>query len=132
VATRRFLTQLIVFFGASAAMLAVLGLYGIVASGVAQRTREIGVRVALGATRRTVLRLVLGNGFKLGALGIVAGLGAALVAADILRSFLFGVSTSDPLTYAATAGVLMAAALLACWLPARRALRVDPVDALRQ
>ena len=132
VATRRFLTQLVVFFGASAAVLAVLGLYGIVASGVAQRTREIGVRVALGATLRSVLRLVLRNGLKLGAVGIATGLGMAVLAADVLRSFLFGVSTRDPLTYAATAGLLMVAALLACWLPARRALRVDPVDALRQ
>ena len=131
VATRRFLQQLVVFFGISAATLAVLGLYGVVAAGVTQRTREIGVRLALGATRAAVLRLVLWNGVRLGAGGVAVGLAAALGAANLLEGFLFGITPRDPATYAGAAAVLLIFALLACWLPGRRALRVDPALSLR-
>jgi predicted permease len=132
IAARRFLLQLVAFFGVSAAVLAVLGLYGVVAAGVAQRTREIGVRVALGATRTSVLRMVLSAGLRLGVIGIVIGLLGAVVAGHLLRTYLFGVSAGDPLTYAAAALLLLVSSLTACWIPARRALRVDPVVALRQ
>ncbi len=131
-ATRRFLLQLVAFFGISAAALAVLGLYGVVASLVTQRTREIGIRVAIGATSGNVLSLVLWTGLRLAGAGIAAGIGVALVAANLLRSFLYAVGPHDPLTFAFAAVMLIAAALLACWIPAVRALRVDPVVALRQ
>jgi putative ABC transport system permease protein len=131
IATRRFLLLLVGFFGISAAILAVLGLYGVVTAGVSQRTREIGVRLALGATRASVLALVLRDGVRLGAAGIAVGLAGALAAANLLESFLFGITPRDPATYAVAAGVLMASALLACWLPGRRALRVDPAISLR-
>jgi putative ABC transport system permease protein len=130
-ATRRFLLQLVAFFGISAAALAVLGLYGVVAGGVAQRTREIGVRVALGATRTSVLGLVMQGGFRLAGFGIVLGLVVALVTSTLLERFLFGITARDPLSFAAAAALLAAATALACWIPGRRALRVDPVDALR-
>lgn len=132
IAPRRFLLQLVAFFGLSAAALAVLGLYGVVASTVATRTREIGVRVALGATSRGVLALVLRDGLRLAAAGIVLGLLAALIVSQLLRSLLFGVSASDPLTFGAAGILLLAAALLACGVPAARALRVDPAVALRE
>lgn len=130
-ATRRFLLQLIAFFGVSAAALAVLGLYGVVSSRVSQRTREIGVRIALGATRRGVLGLVMTGGFRLAGLGIALGLVMALAASRLLERFLFGISARDPVSFAGAGLVLIAATALACWIPGRRALRVDPVDALR-
>ena len=130
-ATRRFLLQLITFFGVSAAALAVLGLYGVVSSSVAQRTREIGVRVALGATRGGVLGLVTRGGFRLAGFGIALGLLAALGSSRLLERFLFGISARDPLSFAGAALLLAAATAVACWIPGRRALRVDPVDALR-
>jgi predicted permease len=132
VAPRRVLLQLVAFFGFSAAALAVLGLYGVVASAVATRTREIGVRVALGASSRGVLTLVLGNGLRLAAAGIVLGMVGAFVAGRLMRSFLFGVGAADPLTFGAAGALLLTAALLACAIPAARALRVDPADALRE
>jgi putative ABC transport system permease protein len=131
VATRRFLLQLVLFFGISAAVLAVLGLYGVVSAGVSQRTREIGVRLALGATPAAVLKLVLWDGVRLGAAGIAIGLAGALAAANLLESYLFGITPRDPATYAGAAAVLMASAMLACWFPGRRALRVDPAMSLR-
>jgi putative ABC transport system permease protein len=132
VAARRFLLQIVTFFGVSAAALAVVGLYAVVAAGVARRTREIGLRIALGATRTGVLRLVVLNGMRLGAAGVVLGLLAATLAGNLVRSYLFGVTAGDPLTYAAAALLLLVSSLTACWIPARRALHVDPVVALRQ
>ncbi|HVH56490.1 MAG TPA: ABC transporter permease [Vicinamibacterales bacterium] len=132
IATRRFLLQLVAFFGISAAALALLGLYAVVTASVAQRTREIGVRVVLGAAHGRILGLVLWSGLRLAAVGILLGLSLALVAANAMRSFLFEISARDPLTFGATAVVLCAAALIACWIPAARALRVDPANALRQ
>jgi len=102
-----------------------------VAFGVAQRTREIGVRVALGATRGSVVRLVLRQGMKLTAIGLVVGLALAAAAAQALRSQLMGVAPTDLASFAGTAVLLLAVALIACALPALRAARLDPVRALR-
>ena len=132
VATRLFVVQLVGFFGLSAAALAVLGLYGVVTSSVAQRTREIGVRVALGATSTRVLRLVLWTGLRLGGLGIAVGLALAGAATNLMRSFLVGITAHDAVAFGAAASLLFAAMLLACLVPSARALRVDPVSALRE
>jgi macrolide transport system ATP-binding/permease protein len=118
-------------FGALALLLAVVGLYSVVAFGVAQRTREIGVRVALGASRGSVVRLVLRQGLKLTAIGLVIGLAFAAAAAQALRSQLMGVAPTDLASFAGTAILLLAVALIACALPALRAARLDPVRALR-
>jgi putative ABC transport system permease protein len=118
-------------FGVVALLIAGMGLYGLMAFVVAQRTREIGVRVALGAGRRDVLRLVIGQGAGLIALGLALGLAAALALSRVLRGMLFGVAPDDPITYAVAALLLAAIALAATYLPARRALRVDPQVALR-
>ena len=130
-AIRLFLSQLVVFFGLSVAALSLLGLYGVVAATVAQRTREIGVRVALGAPRAGVLRLVLWAGVRAGLIGMLVGLGAAAAGAQVLRGVLYGVAPRDPATFAVVAALLLVAALAACWVPARRALQLDPVHALR-
>jgi putative ABC transport system permease protein len=102
-----------------------------IAYAVAQRTREIAIRMTLGATRRQVLGMVLRWGIVLVGTGIAAGLAGAFAVGGLLKRFLFGVGSSDPLTLAAVAAVLAAVALLACYVPARRATRVDPMEALR-
>src|SRR5262249_53734424 len=113
-------------FGLLAFILASIGLYSVMAYSVAQRTREIGIRMALGAPARDVIRLVVGQGMKLALIGIVIGLGIAWGLTRWMKSLLFGVSATDPLTYALIAILLTAVTLLACWIPARRAARVDP------
>jgi predicted permease len=118
-------------FAAIALVLAAVGVYGVISYAVSQRSQEIGVRVALGAQRGDVLRLIVGNGAALGGAGIVIGLGGSLVVTRFLRSMLFGVSPFDPLSFVGVAVVLGSVALLASYIPARRAARVDPVDALR-
>jgi putative ABC transport system permease protein len=118
-------------FGAVALLLAVSGLFGVIAYSVSRRTREFGIRMALGATRRTVLRIVLQQGLKLAGLGIGIGLVAALAATRLLRSLLYGISPMDPATFVAVPILLTAVSLLACLLPSLRAARVDPVEALR-
>ncbi len=123
--------SLVAGFAFSAFLLSAVGLYGVVSYSVSQRTREIGVRTALGADRNSVYRLVLKEGAGLTALGIVAGLICALAATRLMRGLLFGVESWDLPTLAGVAGVLSLAALLACYLPARRAAAVNPVDALR-
>ncbi|MFL6333873.1 MAG: ABC transporter permease [Pyrinomonadaceae bacterium] len=130
-AGRRFMLTLMACFAGLAVMLTALGLYGVISYTVAQRTHEIGVRVALGAQGRDVLRLVLGQGMKLIVVGLGLGLAGAYAATRLMAGLLYGVSTTDPLTYAAVALLLAAIALLACYLPARRATRVDPLEALR-
>ena len=111
--------------------LAALGLYGVIAYSVVQRTQEIGIRMALGAQRGDVLQLILRGGLKLVALGVVLGLAGALALTRVLQSQLFGVSAHDPLAFVANAALLLAVAALACLLPALRATRVDPLTALR-
>jgi len=130
-APRRFPLQLLGVFAALALVLSALGIYGVTAYGVTQRTREIGVRIAIGAQRRDVLRMVMWGALKLAAAGVALGLCGAMAGARLLSSQLYGVGSRDPLTYAAISGLLTAVALVASWLPARRATRVDPVIALR-
>jgi putative ABC transport system permease protein len=130
-APQRFVMRLLGGFACVAVLLAALGLYGVIAYGVAQRTREVAVRVALGARNSDVLRLVLSSGLRLVGFGVVVGLAAALVAAPYLGALVYGVSPVDPLTFASAAALLTAVALVAHWLPMRRALRIDPAIALR-
>jgi predicted permease len=127
----RMMAFLSVCFGFLAALLAAIGLYGVLAYWVVQRNHEIGIRVALGATPRNIRELVLGQGMKLTLIGMGIGLIAALALTRLMKSLLFGVSATDPITFVIIALLLAAVALLACWLPARRATRIDPMIALR-
>jgi ABC-type antimicrobial peptide transport system permease subunit len=122
---------LLALFAGTALVLAVMGIYGVMSFAVAQRTREIGVRIALGASRRNVLTLVVREGVTLAALGIALGMTGAFALSRVLTSLLYGVSTTDPVTYGVVIGLLAIAALVASWLPARRAARVQPTEALR-
>jgi predicted permease len=128
---RRLLFGLLSLFAAIALALAAIGLYGIIAFSVERRTHELGIRSALGASRRQLSLLVLSGGVRLTAAGIVLGLLAAYFFTRFVASFLFGVTATDPLTLVGTTLILLAITLLACWLPARRAGRVDPIVALR-
>ena len=131
VAQPRFQTVFVASFGAVALLLAMLGVYGLLSYSVAQRRGEIGIRMALGAQTGHVLALVVRQGALLVAAGIGLGLVAAAASSRVLESFLFGVATGDRLTFIAAALVLIAVALVACWLPARRATRIDPLETLR-
>ena len=131
VAPRRLITHLLEAFSSLALLLAVIGLYGVVAYSVTQRTREIGVRMAVGAQRRDVMNLILGEGFKMALVGCALGLLVALILMRVLNSLLFGVSANDPFIFTAIASMLIVVALIACAIPARRAARVDPMEALR-
>ena len=128
---RRFNTALLTFFAVAALLLTMLGIYGVVAFVVGRRSREIGVRMALGAQPRNVHRLVLRQGMKPVAIGSIAGLAGSLTASQLVASQLYGISPTDALTLGGVMALLLGAALLACWLPARRAARVDPMEALR-
>ena len=130
-ATRKVSMVLLGVFAALALGLASIGIYGVISYLVGQRTQEIGIRLALGAKRTDVLRLVLGAGMKMAALGLMIGLVAALGLTRLMAGLLFGVSATDPLTFAAVALLLAIVALAACYIPARRAMRVDPIVALR-
>jgi len=130
-APRRFNLTLLLVFAAAALVLAAVGLYGVISYGVVQRTHEIGVRLTLGAMRRDVLRLVVGQGMRLAATGVALGLAAGLLLTRVASSLLFGVSATDPATFAGIAVLVLAVAFFACFIPARRATRVTPIVALR-
>jgi predicted permease len=131
VARSRFMMFLLSAFAGFALVLACIGIYGVMAYSVAQRTREIGIRMALGAQKNDVLKMAIGQGFRLTLLGIVMGIAGAIALTRFLSSLLYGVRPSDPLTFVAVSLLLAAVALLACYIPARRAMRVDPMVALR-
>jgi ABC-type antimicrobial peptide transport system permease subunit len=119
------------FCGALTLGLSAMGLYSILAFAVRMRTRELGIRMALGARREDVLRMVMGQGTRLALLGVVTGTIVALVSTRLLANLLFGVKATDPVTYTGVTVLLILIALGACYLPARRATRVDPLQALR-
>jgi putative ABC transport system permease protein len=131
IAEPRFRTLLLAGFALTALVLAAIGVYGLISYSVAQRTREIGIRVALGAQPRQVTAPIVREGITLALIGIALGLAGAIVATRLLSSFLFGIEATDPLTFAAVAAVLLMVALLASYIPSRRASKVDPLDALR-
>jgi putative ABC transport system permease protein len=119
------------FAGGLALLLTTLGLYGVVAQWVGQRTREIGIRVALGASGAGIVTLVLGEGLRLVAIGLPLGFAASVAAVRLFSNHLYGVSATDAATFSGITALLAGVALFACYIPARRALRVDPVQALR-
>jgi len=130
-AQRRFAMQVVGLFGLLAMILAGIGIYGVMAYSVSQRTREIGIRIGLGASRGTILRWVLRQGMTLIVVGVSLGLVGAFALTRLLRSLLFGVAPTDLVTYVSLAALLALVALLACYIPARRATKVDPLVALR-
>jgi predicted permease len=127
----RFQAFLLGIFGALGLLLAVVGIYGVISYFVTQRTHEIGIRMALGAEPGQVMRLILAHGLKLAAIGVAIGIGASLALTRLMSSLLFGISATDPLTFAGVSVLLLATAMAACYIPARRAMRVDPMVALR-
>jgi len=131
-ALRRLGTHLLSAFAGVALVLAVVGIYAVMAYWVGQRTREIGLRAALGARQRDLLRLVMGQGLRLAVVGIALGLVGALALTGILSTQLFGVGSTDPITFAGVSLTLLSTTMLACYLPARHAARVDPMLALRR
>jgi putative ABC transport system permease protein len=130
-AQRRFAARLISMFGGLALLLSGIGIYGVIAWSVNQRTREIGIRLALGASTRAILRWTLWHGMRLTLIGVAVGLLGAVATTRLLRGLLFEVALTDPLTYTGVAALLTVVALAACWIPARRATKVDPMVALR-
>jgi putative ABC transport system permease protein len=128
---RRLTTGVMLIFGGVALLLATVGLFGLISYAVSQRTHEFGIRLALGANTQDVLRLVIGQGLKLAGAGLLIGLAGSFALMQVMKTLLFGVSPADPMTFAASALLLLAVSLLACWIPARRAAKVDPLIALR-
>jgi len=127
----RSISGLFAVFGGLALLLGAVGIYGVISYSVAQRSREIGIRMALGARRQEVLLLVVGQGAKLALAGVAIGIAGGLMLTRLMSGLLYGVQATDPLTYGAVAILLMLVALAACFLPARRAMLVDPIVALR-
>ena len=130
-ADRRFLLLLVGLFAATALALAAVGIYGVVAFTTARRTQEIGIRMALGAQRSDVLRLIVGEGARMAAVGVLLGITASLAITRLMSTLLFGITPTDPLTFASVALLLCLVAGIASYMPARRATRVDPLVALR-
>jgi putative ABC transport system permease protein len=127
----RFIMQVLVTFAVLGVLLAAIGLFGVISYSVGQRTREIGVRMTLGATRTSIARLVVGDGVRLALIGIAVGLGGATAATRLIVSLLYGVSRFDPLSFALGAALLLVVAVIACVVPMWRATAVDPVVAVR-
>jgi putative ABC transport system permease protein len=127
----RYRGVLLGIFAIVALILAAVGIYGVIAYAVSQRTRELGIRIALGASKRDIFRLVVWQGMILSVIGVAAGVGASLALTRFLSSLLYGVSSTDPLTFTGVVLLLIGVALLACSIPARRAMKVDPMVALR-
>jgi putative ABC transport system permease protein len=132
VADRRFALQLLAVFAAVALLLAAIGIYGVMSYSFSQRTHEVGIRVALGAQRFDILRMAVGEGMRIVMIGVAAGLLGAAIMTRLFRSMLFDVPTTDPITFLSVSAILAAVALFSCYIPARRATRVDPLVALRQ
>jgi ABC-type antimicrobial peptide transport system permease subunit len=131
VASPRFNARLFGILGGLAAVLAMMGIYGVMTYAVSQRTHEMGVRIALGAEPRNILRMVLSQGLRLSLIGLGLGLAASFGLTRLMSGFLFGVRPLDPETFVVVTASLLAVAAVACWIPARRATRVDPMIALR-
>jgi ABC-type antimicrobial peptide transport system permease subunit len=131
-ASRRFSAELVGAFAGLALLLASVGIYGLLAYMVGQRTNEIGLRMALGASPKNILRLIIGKGAVLAAIGVLTGLGCAAATAPLLTSLLYGVRIIDPLVFLAVPVILTSVALLSSYIPAMRATKVDPTIALRQ
>jgi putative ABC transport system permease protein len=131
VSSQRFYMLLLALFALLGLILAAVGIYGVMSYAVAERTNELGIRLALGASPRDVLRLMLKHGLQLATIGLGIGLAGAFGLTRVMKGFLFGISATDPLTFASIALLLLAVASLACYLPARRATKVDPLVALR-
>ena len=129
--TPRLLTSLLTLFAALACILAVVGIYGVISYNGLRRTREIGVRLALGARRQQIVTLILGQGLRLLLIGLFVGFAAAFALSGVMRSVLFGVSATDPFIFFVVSLILGCAAILACWIPAHRASRTDPMITLR-
>jgi putative ABC transport system permease protein len=130
-AERRFSMEMVALFALTALILAGLGIYGVISFLVSERTHEIGIRLALGAQKQNILSLILRQGLALAIAGAAMGLVGALIVAHLMAGLLYGVHPADPLTFAGVAALLIGVALLACYVPARRAIRVDPMRALR-
>jgi ABC-type antimicrobial peptide transport system permease subunit len=131
-AERRFLMEIVALFALTALLLAGLGIYGVISYIVSERTHEIGIRLALGVERRSILQMVLRQGLGLALAGAAVGLVGAVVVSHLMTGLLYGVRPTDPLTFTGVALLLIAVALLACYVPARRATKVDPMIALRE
>jgi putative ABC transport system permease protein len=128
---RRFLMEVVGLFAVTALLLAGLGIYGVISYLVSERTHEIGIRVALGAQRRNIIRMILRQGLGMAIAGTAIGLVCALIVSYSMAGLLYGVKPTDPLTFAGVALLLIVVALFACYIPGRRAMRVDPIVALR-
>jgi ABC-type antimicrobial peptide transport system permease subunit len=131
ISPRRLVTTILSCFSSCALLLAAIGLYGIIAYSVGRRTQEIGIRIAVGAQRGDIMRMIVLEGLALAGLGVMIGLAGAYFVTRMLRSQLYGVTAGDPWTFMITAVILVIVTLLACYVPARHATRIDPMEALR-